>query len=206
MTMSGNVDFETENDRDDFIEYYNKYMQKQFPGSGNFVSRPYIEKGDVPDYDSYKLMRSIISPPAYGTREKKSKYDILKENLRIRPNSSRRAVYPLKSRCSRKKMGICPEIRFLKGETVPVLIEYEIESSTHGGYCSDADCEYSVEKKLYRVDIDPSILTDLQSYEQYIPVDMNEEGSGYCGITEDCVLHGLEKHDYRIMILNVQYL
>lgn len=92
------------------------------------------------------------------------------------------------------------------------LISYKLETSDHDGYCSGNECEY--ECKIDKIIVDVpyqykshplGTIDDPEEYNwiQLLPEPELNDGSCYCELADDCVLHGLGIHDYKYTILSV---
>lgn len=89
-----------------------------------------------------------------------------------------------------------------------VFIKYQEETSDHDGYCSGEECCYTKKERTTSIKIPADIKKE--NYKEYI---MSKElitrpyvgvGSGYCSLSDECIEHGLGKHDYRITILETR--
>lgn len=88
-----------------------------------------------------------------------------------------------------------------------------IEKADHGGdYCSGDECEYFTDNINVNVPL-PKILehtTDVNKFINYdwkyleMYIKILDWGSGYCGLSNECVEHGLNKHEYRITIVDAK--
>lgn len=90
-----------------------------------------------------------------------------------------------------------------------------LEISDHDGDCSEDECEYKVKSVSYEI-IAPS---EYKSYPEGILIDINEHeidwvdllpeptlhcGSCYCEISDECVDHELDRHEYRYNVISVE--
>ena len=94
-------------------------------------------------------------------------------------------------------------------------INAKLETSDHDGYCSGEECEYDVKTVTYIVDLPNEYKNYPQGkllnidefdvdWEKYLPEPVLNNGSGYCGLSEECVNHELDIHDYKYTILSVE--
>ena len=94
-------------------------------------------------------------------------------------------------------------------------INAKLETSDHDGYCSGEECEYDVKTVTYIVDLPNEYKNYPQGkllnidefdvdWENYLPKPILNNGSGYCGLSEECVNHKLDIHDYKYTILSVE--
>ena len=93
-----------------------------------------------------------------------------------------------------------------------IKITYLEEVSSHDGYCSDDECEYTSRTLEHYTDI-PEELKDRKNglvadWEQYQwklnkPRNFNDGGSCYCGISEEAMKHSMNRHEYRQTIISV---
>jgi hypothetical protein len=95
-----------------------------------------------------------------------------------------------------------------------VKIVSKLEISDHDGYCSGEDCEYTVKVVENIADLpieykshSKGKLNNLNEFDwkKLLPEPyINEDGSYYCDVDEECKAHGLGQHDYRYTILSVE--
>lgn len=100
-------------------------------------------------------------------------------------------------------------------------IEYMYESSNHDGYCSGNECEYAIEncthistripKEYTNYDVGTELKDVPFDYEHL--VHLCEPGfpgfgpyyqSGYCELSDECIVRNLDKHDFRVTVTSVQ--
>ena len=89
---------------------------------------------------------------------------------------------------------------------VPVQITFKEEVSDHDGYCSGGECELTtrIYKKVIHVDVG-EIANRLEYFTKYADeVICNEDGSYYCDLSDDAKNAGLQNHDHRVTVLNVE--
>ena len=89
---------------------------------------------------------------------------------------------------------------------VPVQITFKEEVSDHDGYCSGGECELTtrIYKKVIHVDVG-EIANRLEYFTKYADeVICNEDGSYYCDLSDDAKTAGLQQHDHRVTVLNVE--
>ena len=98
--------------------------------------------------------------------------------------------------------------------SLSVNINYKLETSDHDGYCSGDECVYSCNHHSLQLDInkddivrdDNGDITNLQSYERFIPKPVVHGESQYCGLSDESFQHGLDIHEYRITVTSVTIL
>lgn len=96
-------------------------------------------------------------------------------------------------------------------------ITARLEISDHDGYCSGDECEYSSSIVVKKVDVPEEYddygygkINNLNEYnwEQFLePPELDDRGyhcSYYCCLSDECIAHGLNVHDYRYTILSVK--
>jgi hypothetical protein len=89
---------------------------------------------------------------------------------------------------------------------VPIQITFKEEVSDHDGYCSGGECELTtrIYKKVIHVDVS-EIANRLEYFTKYADeVICNDDGSYYCDLRDDAKTAGLQKHDHRVTVLNVE--
>ena len=89
---------------------------------------------------------------------------------------------------------------------VPIQITFKEEVSDHDGYCSGGECELTtrIYKKVIHVDVG-EIANRLEYFTKYADeVICNEDGSYYCDVSDDAKTAGLQQHDHRVTVLNVE--
>jgi hypothetical protein len=89
---------------------------------------------------------------------------------------------------------------------VPIQITFKEEVSDHDGYCSGGECELTtrIYKKVIHVDVG-EIANRLEYFTKYADeVICNDDGSYYCDLRDDAKTAGLQKHDHRVTVLNVE--
>ena len=89
-----------------------------------------------------------------------------------------------------------------------VKIKAKLEISDHDGYCSGGECEYSFSIKEYIIDVPNDEYNEYDgnyiNWVYYLPKpNIDTWGSGYCDLSNECNVNGLDKHDYRYTILEV---
>jgi hypothetical protein len=87
---------------------------------------------------------------------------------------------------------------------VSIMITFKEEVSTHDGYCSDKECEFSTRtyKKIVQIDSE-EVTNNLQYYSKYAdPVDV-EGDSYFCENSVEASSADVGKHEYRITVLHV---
>jgi hypothetical protein len=94
-----------------------------------------------------------------------------------------------------------------------VLITALLEISDHCGYCSGEECEYKSNQIIHLCDV-PEEYEDNEigkidnfsehNWFQYLPEQDINGRSYYCDLSDECNEAGLEKHDYKYTILNVE--
>lgn len=116
------------------------------------------------------------------------------------------------------------DIYCLRISMLKILITALLEISDHDGYCSGNECEYTLRKIVHLCDVPE----EYQDYEvgklekeeekeewsdkewseywiHYLPEqEVNTHESYYCELNPGCESVGLERHDYRYTILNVE--
>lgn len=90
-----------------------------------------------------------------------------------------------------------------------ILINYQLETSTHDGYCSGGDCEYEC-KTLNQTAIiseqdlnEDGSLKNFGYYGKFIEKPYVFGGSYYCKLSDECYNNNLDKHEYRLIIKRV---
>ena len=89
---------------------------------------------------------------------------------------------------------------------VPIQITFKEEVSDHDGYCSGGECELTtrIYKKVIHVDVG-EIANRLEYFTKYADeVICKEDGSYYCDVSDDAKTAGLQQHDHRVIVLNVE--
>ena len=113
---------------------------------------------------------------------------------------------------------------------MPIKVFYKLETSNHDGYCSGDECEYTESDKTYvlsdhdlsdfcghdldkvlldynngnRADMNADIYQALVKIEQQLPQPDVGGGSSYCGLSKECKQKNLDRHDYRITIIDME--
>ena len=89
---------------------------------------------------------------------------------------------------------------------VPIQITFKEEVSDHDGYSSVGECKFTtrIYKKVIHVDVG-EISNRLEYYIKYADeVICSDDGSYYCDLRDDAKTTGLQKHDHRVTVLNVE--
>ncbi len=109
-----------------------------------------------------------------------------------------------------------------------VVLTYQVETSDHEYYCSGGECEYDSEvlykeydvKKLskrfrgFAIGAEITDEDDLEVIAKSLGAHRKIErgvesrmggGSMYCGLSEECVEHDLDIHEYRITYISAEY-
>jgi hypothetical protein len=87
---------------------------------------------------------------------------------------------------------------------VPIQITFKEEVSDHDGYSSECELSTRIYKKVIHVDVG-EISNRLEYYIKYADeVICNDDGSYYCDLRDDAKTAGLQKHDHRVTVLNVE--
>ena len=90
-----------------------------------------------------------------------------------------------------------------------ILINYQVETATHDGYCSGEECVYECNTWNQSVFISEEDLNEDGSlknfgyYGKFIEKPNLMSGSGYCNLSDECYDNNLDKHKYRIIIKRV---
>ena len=92
----------------------------------------------------------------------------------------------------------------------------KLETSDHDGYCSGGECEYEVKTVTYIIEVPCEYknypVGKLNNFDEYgidwdklLPEpDLNNYGSGYCDLSDECDNNNLDKHDYRYTIISIE--
>ena len=88
---------------------------------------------------------------------------------------------------------------------ISIMITFKEEVSKHAGYCSDGECELSVQTYTKIVEVDATEITnDFKYYIKYADYVDTGSGSYFCAVSDEVVKAGLDKHDARITVLKVK--
>ena len=92
-------------------------------------------------------------------------------------------------------------------------ITAKLETSDHDGYCSGEDCYYESEMKIFIIDNIPKNM-EIKFNEKDFPdwinyLDYESKGSsfsqsGYCGLDDESIKNGLDRHEYKYTIILVE--
>lgn len=88
-----------------------------------------------------------------------------------------------------------------------------LETSDHDGYCSGDECEYKVEEVVKIINIPTEYKNhpigfvkkiDETFWNKFLPQPDLSGGSMYCELSKNCKEIGLDIHDYRYSILEIE--
>lgn len=95
-------------------------------------------------------------------------------------------------------------------------IRAKLEISDHDGYCSGEECEYEIKNVSHIVDLPDQYKSYPEGkiknideftidWKKLLPEpELNNHGSYYCRVSNECEAHGLEQHDYKYTIQSIE--